>query len=63
MFISDQTHVTDEGPSGQPSTSHTQDHIDRADAMIREDRRITVSEVAVHLDISYGSAYAILHDL
>ena len=39
-----------------------QDHIDRADAMIREDRRITVSEVAAHLNISYGCAYAILHD-
>jgi len=56
------TRVTDEGHSGQPSTLRTQDHIDRADAMIREERRITVSEVAAHLEISYGSAYAILHD-
>ena len=30
--------------------------------MIRDDRWITVSEVAAHLDISYGSAYAILHN-
>ena len=30
--------------------------------MIREDRRITVSKVTAHLDISIGSAYAILHD-
>ena len=30
--------------------------------MIRKERRITVSEVAAHLDISYGSAYAIFHD-
>ena len=30
--------------------------------MIREDKRITESEVAAHLDISYGFAYAILHD-
>jgi translation initiation factor 2B subunit (eIF-2B alpha/beta/delta family) len=29
------THVTDEGRCGRPSTSHTQDHIDRADAMIQ----------------------------
>ena len=57
-----QTCVTDEGCSGRASTSCTQDHIDRADAMIREDRRIMVSEVASHLDISYGSIYAILHD-
>jgi len=30
--------------------------------MISEDRQITVSEVAAHLVISYGSTYAILHD-
>jgi len=61
-FKSGQTRVTNEGRCGRPSTSRTQDHIDRADAMIREDRWITVSKVAAHLDISYGSTYAILHD-
>ena len=59
---SGRTRVTDEGHSGWPSTSRTQDHIDRAYAMIRDNRQITVSEVAAHLDISCGSAYAILHD-
>jgi transposase len=48
-FKSGRTRVTDEGHSGRPSTSRT-DHINMADAMIREDRRITVSEVAAHLD-------------
>ena len=43
------THVTDEGRCGRPSTSRT-DHINTADAMIRESRRITVSEVVAHLD-------------
>jgi len=38
-FKSGRTHVTDEGRSGRPSTSCTQDHIDRADAMIRKDRQ------------------------
>jgi len=61
-FKSGRTRFTDEGCSGQPSTSHTQDHFNTADAMIREDRQITVSEVAAHLNISYRSAYAILHD-
>ena len=61
-FKSGRTRVTDEGHSGRPSASRTQDHIDRADAMIREDRWMTVFEVAAHLDISYGYAYAILHD-
>ena len=45
-FKSGRTRVTDEDLSDRPSTSRTQDHIDRADVMIREDRRITVSEVA-----------------
>ena len=49
-FKSGRTRVTDEGRSGRPSTSRTQDPIDRVDAMIREDRRITVSEV--HICIS-----------
>ena len=49
-FKSGRTHVTD-GRSGWPSTSRTQDHIDRGHAMIREDRRITVSEVT-HIQIS-----------
>ena len=61
-FKSVRTRVTDEGRSGRPSTSCTLDHIDRVDAMIREDRWIMVSEVGEHLDISYGSTYAILHD-
>ena len=57
-FKSGRTRVTNEGRSGQPSTSCKQDHIDRADAMIREDRQIMVSGVAALLDISYGSTYS-----
>ena len=49
-FKSGGTRVTDEGRSGRLSISRTEDHIDTADAMIREDRRITVSEMAAHLD-------------
>ena len=35
-FKSGRIRVTDEGRSGRPSTSRTQDHIDRADAMRRQ---------------------------
>jgi hypothetical protein len=49
-FKSGRTRVTDEGRSGWPSTSRTEDHIDTTDAMIREDRRITVLEVSAHLE-------------
>ena len=50
MFKSGRTRVTDDGCSGRPSPSRTEDHIDTADAIIREDRRITASEVAACLD-------------
>ena len=48
-FKSGRTHVAVEGCSGRPSTLRTED-IDTADAIIREDRQIMVSEVAAHLD-------------
>ena len=34
-FKSGRTRVTDEGRSGRPSTSRTEDHIDTTDAIIR----------------------------
>jgi len=52
-FKSGRTRVTDEGRSGRPSTLRTQDHIDRADAMIREERRITVSDKCIVLQGDY----------
>jgi len=39
------------GGGGGPSTSRTQDHIEHANAIIREDRRISESEVAEMLDM------------
>jgi len=52
-FKSGRTRVTDEGRSGWPSTSRTQDYIDRPDAMIREDRQITVSDKCIVLQADY----------
>jgi hypothetical protein len=40
-FKSGRTSVSDETRLEPPSTSRTQDHIDRANAVIREDRQIT----------------------
>jgi hypothetical protein len=47
----------DEARSGHPSKLRCQGNISRANTLIREDRRITVSEVAEMLDVSSGSAY------
>jgi transposase len=43
------TSVTDESRPGRPSTSRTDQHIQRMDALIREDRRLTLARVAVRL--------------
>jgi hypothetical protein len=54
-FKSGRTSVTklDRGP---PSALRFQGNTNRANPLIREDRRITVSEVAETLDVSFGSA-------
>jgi transposase len=43
------TSVTDESRPGHPSTSRTDQHDQRVDALIREDRRLTLARVAVRL--------------
>jgi hypothetical protein len=47
----------DEARSGHPSTLHSQGDTNRANTLVREHRRITVSEAADMLDGSSGSAY------
>jgi hypothetical protein len=42
---------------GTPPTLRSQGNINRANTLIREDRRITVSEASDKLDVSFGSAY------
>jgi transposase len=45
-FKKGRTSVTDESRPGRPSTSRTDQHIQRLDALIREDRRLTLARVA-----------------
>jgi len=49
--------VSEEVRSQRLSMSHTQDHIERANALIQEDRRITVCEVVEMLDIRQTANY------
>jgi AcrR family transcriptional regulator len=32
------------------------------EAIVKENRRVTVNEIAAHLDMSHGSAHHIFHD-
>ena len=52
--------VEDEERSGRPSTSKTQDSVERVSEMIRSNRRLTIREIAEDLNISYGSVQNIL---
>jgi len=52
--------VEDEGKSGRPSTSKTQENVERIGEMIRSNRRLTIREISDAMNISYGSIQNIL---
>jgi len=56
MFENGRTSVTDAERSGHPATAMTTRNEERTLEMIRENRRITVAEVAGRLNVSVGSA-------
>ena len=62
MFENGRTSVTDAERSGRPATAMTTRNEERTLEMIRENRRITVEEVAGRLNVSVGSAYSLIHN-
>jgi len=55
--------VTD---SPQPGHTHrvvTPEAIAAVEAIMKENHRVTVNEIAAHLDVSHGSAHHIVHDV
>ena len=55
--------LCDKPRSGRPSSAHSSANIDQADALIKENRRITVNELAESLGVSAGSAVKIIDTL
>ena len=49
--------------AGRPSTSTSEEKIEQAQQMILANRRITIDEVAQSLQISFGSAQEIIHEI
>jgi predicted transcriptional regulator len=41
----------------------TPEAITAVEAIVKENRRVTVNEIAAHLDVSHGSAHHIVHDV
>jgi len=52
--------VEGEERSGRPSTSKTQENVERVSEMIRSNRRLTIRETSGDLNIPYGSVQNIL---
>ena len=54
--------VTDSPRAGQVHPVVTPEGIAAVEAVVKENRRVTVNEIAAHLDMSHGSAHNIVHD-
>jgi len=57
------TSVTDSPQPGQAHRVMTPEAIAAIEAIVKENRRVTVNKIATYLDISHGSAYHIVHDV
>uniref|UniRef100_A0A1B6FKF4 Mos1 transposase HTH domain-containing protein n=1 Tax=Cuerna arida TaxID=1464854 RepID=A0A1B6FKF4_9HEMI len=55
--------MKDDRQSGRTSTSTDPDHVARTETLIMENRRMKVSEVDIELNVPYGSAFMIIHDV
>ena len=61
-FKSDRTSIEDDSKSGKPSTSMEHDHVEKVVAVIRQNRHLTVREVAEDVGIGKSSCHLILTD-
>jgi len=61
-FMNGISSVTDCPRSGQAHRVVTPEAIAAVEAIVKENRRVTVNEIAAHLDMSHGSAHHIVHD-
>jgi len=55
--------VTDSPGPGQAHRLVTPEAIAAVEAIVKENRRVTVNEIAAHMDMSHGSAHHIIHDV
>jgi len=54
--------VTDSPRPGQAHPVVTPEDIAAVEAIVKENRSVTVNEITAHLDMSHGSAHRIIHD-
>ena len=63
MFLNGVSSVTDSFRSGQAHRVVTPEAIAAVETIVKENRHVTVHEIAAHLDMSDGSAHHIVHDI
>jgi len=63
MFLNSFSTLTDSPRPGQAYRVVTPEAIAAVDAIVKENRRVTVHEIVAHLDMSHGSAHHIVHDV
>jgi len=61
-FMNAISSVTDSPLPGQAHPVVTPEAIAADEAIVKENRRVTLNEIAAHLDMSHGSAHYIFHD-
>ena len=62
-FLKGVSSVTDSPRPGQAHQEVTPEAIAVVEAIVKENRSVTVHEIAAHLDMSHGSAHHIVHDV
>jgi len=62
-FMNGINSVTDSLRPGQAHRVVTPEGIAAVEAIVKENRGVTVNEIATHLDMSHGSAHHIVHDI
>lgn len=62
QFADGRESVEDVERSGRPRSSLSKDNVARADAIVAEDRSITLRFLAYELGVSLGSAHSIMHE-
>jgi len=62
-FLNSVSSVTKSPRPGQAQRVVAPEAIGAVEAILKEDRRVTVHEIAAHLDTGHGSAHHIIHDV
>ena len=61
-FENGRENLNDNERAGRPRVSVTDQNTARVGAMVKTDRRVRIKDTAQELDVSFGSAFSIIHE-